>query len=189
MIPPSPVALGISQLLHHSRCASVFSLWFPQALEKLGEGSYYLKETQAQRMGARGSCLPSKQSRCPVWHTASSMPCCNEPGSSWMAKLPSRCCYPVTDIVSPSEGKCINCLPASSNCSSLQPQRLRLWIDSESVSFQCCMTLSILTKFLAYKFLLILFPSNSTAATVTEKQFSPRDAQINEGWNFRYSSL
>lgn len=140
-------------------------------------------------MGARSFCLLSNQSRCPVWHMASSVPCCDEPPRSRMAKLPSRCCYPVSDIVSPSEGKCINYLPASSNCSSLQPQSLRLWIDSESFPLECCMVLSILFKFLGYHFLLILFPSNSTAATVTEKQFSPRHTQINEGLNFSYSSL
>lgn len=140
-------------------------------------------------MGARGFCLPSNRSRCPVWHSASSAPCCDEPPSSRMAKLPSRCCYPVTDTVSPSEGKCINYLPASSNCSSLQPHSLGLWIDSESFPLECCMALSMLSKFLVYYFLLILFPSNSTAATVTEKQFSPRYTQINEGLKFRYSSL
>lgn len=140
-------------------------------------------------MGARCFCPPSNQSRCPVWHTASSAPCCDEPASSRMAKLPSRCCYPVTDTVSPSEGKCINYSPASSNCSSLQPKSLRLWIDLESFPLECCSALSIFSKFLVYHFLLILFPSNSTAPTVTEKQFSPRNTQINEGLNFRYSSL
>lgn len=66
-----------------------------------------------------------------------------------MAKRPSRCCYPVTDIVSPSEGQCINYLPASSNCSSLQHRSLRQWIDSKSFPLECCMALSILFKFLA----------------------------------------
>lgn len=140
-------------------------------------------------MGARGFCLPSNQSRCPVWHMASCALCCDEPLRSRMAKLPSRCCSPVTDIVSPSEAKRINYLPASSNCSSLQPQSLRLWIDSESFPLECSMALSVLFKFLVYHFLLIRFPSSSTAATVTEKQFSPRYTQINEGLNFRHPSL
>lgn len=118
-IPPSPAALGISQLLHRSRCA-LFCLpcSFLRPWRNWGKFRPYLKETSAERMGVRGFCLLSSQSRCPVWHTARSAPSCHEPlRSQWQRSR--HCCYPVPGTVSPTEGKWSNYSPSSSHCSSL----------------------------------------------------------------------
>lgn len=105
MIPAS----GISQLLHHSRCASFcLPCSFPRPWRNWGKFRSHLMEASARRMAVRGFCLLSSQSRCPVWHMVRSVLSCS-----------CHCCHPGTGTVSPTEGKWIKHPPSSSNCSSL----------------------------------------------------------------------
>lgn len=104
-----PFTSGISQLLHHSRCASFcLPCSFPRPWRNWGKFRSHLKEASAGRMAVRGFCLLSSQSRCPVWHMVRSVLSCS-----------CHCCHPGTGTVSPTEGKWIKHPPSSSNCSSL----------------------------------------------------------------------
>lgn len=64
--PASPAAQGMSQLLHHSRCASFCLPWsFPRLWRSWGKISSYLKQSRAGGMAVRGFCLlqPEQMSR------------------------------------------------------------------------------------------------------------------------------